>query len=246
MAGFRDVRSGIARVEWMLNWVMFFTARVVCHVLITYKLVIDAPKFGRGIELPLALFGMFGMNLLNFFLGLDLFRAYKRERNQQRHWDWRYYYSYDYVFMKAWSQTVYLLIETVLIDLHLRSPCNTCNTSPARCPYRDVVPLLQFILWLGLVIHTQQILPSLYVKPVIEEKYLLWLLLLLLLILYRKLMAFLRILSMEGTICTKTKSYAALSIQQVKYLYIRLQLGSQFATVSLELRRTVSLELRRL
>ncbi|XP_010911865.2 uncharacterized protein [Elaeis guineensis] len=85
MAGFRDVRSRVVRVEWMLNWVMFFTARLVCHLLITYKLVIDAPKFGRGIELPLALFGMFGMNLLNFFLGLDLFRAYKRERNQQRH-----------------------------------------------------------------------------------------------------------------------------------------------------------------
>lgn len=84
MAGFRDANSGIARVEWILNWATFFIARLGCHILIMYKLVIDAPKFGKGIELPLALFGMVGMNLLNLFLGLDLFKAYKRERNQRR------------------------------------------------------------------------------------------------------------------------------------------------------------------
>ena len=87
MAGFRNANSRMVTVEWILNWATFFTARLGCHILITYKLFIDAPKFGKGIELPLALSGMAGMNLLNFFLGLDLFRAYKRERNQPRHQD---------------------------------------------------------------------------------------------------------------------------------------------------------------
>ncbi|XP_072964565.1 uncharacterized protein [Typha angustifolia] len=87
MAGLRDFKSRMVKVEWMLNWATFFIARLVCHILITYKLIVDAHKFGRGIELPLALFGMAGMNLLNIFLGLDLFKAYKRERNQQRNQD---------------------------------------------------------------------------------------------------------------------------------------------------------------
>ncbi|XP_072998555.1 uncharacterized protein [Typha latifolia] len=87
MAGLCDFKSRMVKVEWMLNWATFFIARLVCHILITYKLIVDAHKFGRGIELPLALFGMAGMNLLNIFLGLDLFKAYKRERNQQRNQD---------------------------------------------------------------------------------------------------------------------------------------------------------------
>lgn len=87
MAGLRDAKSRVVRVEWMLNWAMFILARVVCHILITYKLIVDAPKFEKGIVLPLALFGMAGMNLLNVFLGLDLFKAFKRERNQQPHRD---------------------------------------------------------------------------------------------------------------------------------------------------------------
>lgn len=83
MAGFRNANSSRwVRVEWALNWVTFFTARLGCHILITYKLIVDAPKFRKGVELPLALFGMAGMNLLNVLLGLDLFRAYKRERNR--------------------------------------------------------------------------------------------------------------------------------------------------------------------
>uniref|UniRef100_A0A0E0CAV7 TLC domain-containing protein n=1 Tax=Oryza meridionalis TaxID=40149 RepID=A0A0E0CAV7_9ORYZ len=87
MAGFRDYNRKIVKLEWVLNWTTFVSARVACHILITYKLIIDAHKFDSGIELPLALFGMAGMNLLNIFLGLDLLKAYTRERNQQTHQD---------------------------------------------------------------------------------------------------------------------------------------------------------------
>lgn len=80
MAGVRDVKSQIVRVEWALNWLTFIFARFGCHILITYKLLIDASKFEKGVELPLALFGMVGMNLLNVFLGLDLYKAYRREK----------------------------------------------------------------------------------------------------------------------------------------------------------------------
>ncbi|WOK94614.1 TLC domain-containing protein 2 [Canna indica] len=85
MAGFRDVKSRMVKVEWVLNWITFFITRVGCHIFITYKLIVDASKFGRGIELPLALFGMAGMNVLNIILGFDLYKAYNREKNQQRH-----------------------------------------------------------------------------------------------------------------------------------------------------------------
>uniref|UniRef100_A0A1D1YRM8 TLC domain-containing protein 2 n=2 Tax=Anthurium amnicola TaxID=1678845 RepID=A0A1D1YRM8_9ARAE len=84
MAGLRVANSEAVRTEWILNWVTFFIARLVCHILITYKLIRDAHKFREGIELPLALFGMAGMNMLNIFLGLDLYRAYRRERNQMK------------------------------------------------------------------------------------------------------------------------------------------------------------------
>ncbi|KAK1300140.1 hypothetical protein QJS10_CPB13g01195 [Acorus calamus] len=85
MAGFRDSDSIYAKVEWTLNWIAFFFVRLSCHILITYKLIRDSPKFGKGVELPLALFGMAGMNFLNVFLGLDLYKAYKKERNQNKH-----------------------------------------------------------------------------------------------------------------------------------------------------------------
>ncbi|RWW41677.1 hypothetical protein BHE74_00052826 [Ensete ventricosum] len=85
MAGFREAISRVVKLEWVLNWTTFFVARLGCHILITYKLISDAPKFGRGIELSLALFGMAGMNLLNIILGRDLYRAYKREKNQRRY-----------------------------------------------------------------------------------------------------------------------------------------------------------------
>ncbi|XP_068306660.1 uncharacterized protein [Pyrus communis] len=83
MAGIRDATSKIVKVEWVLNWVTFTLARTAPHILITAKLFCDAPKFGKGIELPVALFGMFGMNFLNASLGIDLFHAFKRERNPQ-------------------------------------------------------------------------------------------------------------------------------------------------------------------
>ena len=93
MAGLRDANSTIVRAEWVLNWVAFILARFVSHVLITVKLLRDRHKFGKGIELPLALFGMVGMNLLNVFLGIDLFHAFKREissqPNSHRHREWQ-------------------------------------------------------------------------------------------------------------------------------------------------------------
>jgi hypothetical protein len=87
MVGFRDFNRTMVKLEWVLNWTTFVTARVICYILITYKLIADAHKFGKGIELPLALLGMAGMNLLNIFLGLDLLKAFARERNQQNHQD---------------------------------------------------------------------------------------------------------------------------------------------------------------
>lgn len=83
MAGIRDARSVIVKLEWFLNWTTFFVARCVSHVLITAKLIKDAHKFGKGVELPLALFGMAGMNILNIGLGMDLLKAFKRERRSQ-------------------------------------------------------------------------------------------------------------------------------------------------------------------
>ncbi|KAF2291424.1 hypothetical protein GH714_023956 [Hevea brasiliensis] len=81
MAGVRDAKSKIVKLEWVLNWVAFIVARCGSHILITIKLIRDAPKFEKGVQLPLALFGMAGMNLLNAGLGIDLFKAFKREIN---------------------------------------------------------------------------------------------------------------------------------------------------------------------
>ncbi|KAJ9547576.1 hypothetical protein OSB04_020119 [Centaurea solstitialis] len=84
MAGFRDSNTKFVKIEWFLNMVTFLLARLLSHLLITIKLVKDAAKFDQGIELPLALFGMAGMNLLNVFLGVDIFKAFKREKNSHR------------------------------------------------------------------------------------------------------------------------------------------------------------------
>ena len=84
MAGFRDAKSMIVWIEWVLNWVTFFVARLATHVFITAKLIIDASKFDEGVELPLALFGMAGMNMLNIGLGIDLFNAFGREMSTSR------------------------------------------------------------------------------------------------------------------------------------------------------------------
>ncbi|KHN21710.1 40S ribosomal protein S3a [Glycine soja] len=83
MAGVRDAKSILVRLEWFLNWVTFFVARSAPHILITAKLIKDAHKFEKGMELPLALCGMAGMNLLNIGLGIDLLKAFKRERKSQ-------------------------------------------------------------------------------------------------------------------------------------------------------------------
>ncbi|KAL6515537.1 hypothetical protein OROHE_018571 [Orobanche hederae] len=84
MAGLRDATTKSVKAEWILNWLAFGFARLLPHVLITAKLVRDAPRFGKGIELPLALSGMAGMNLLNIFLGVDLFKAYRKEKRLQK------------------------------------------------------------------------------------------------------------------------------------------------------------------
>ncbi|KAL3504188.1 hypothetical protein ACH5RR_034029 [Cinchona calisaya] len=84
MAGVHDARNKVVKIEWVLNLITFIGARVMAHALITVKLIIDASKFGKGVELPLALFGMAGMNLLNAFLGIDLLKAYRRERKNSK------------------------------------------------------------------------------------------------------------------------------------------------------------------
>ncbi|GMI90587.1 hypothetical protein like AT1G21790 [Hibiscus trionum] len=84
MAGVRDAKSRVVKVEWILNWMMFVLARLVSHILITGKLVKDASKFEKGIEWPLAMLGMAGMNLLNAFLGIDLFNAFMKEKKPLR------------------------------------------------------------------------------------------------------------------------------------------------------------------
>lgn len=83
MAGIRNAKSTIVRIEWVLNWLTFIFARSLTHILITVKLVADAPKFEKSVELPLALFGMAGMNLINVGLGIDLFNAFKREKSTE-------------------------------------------------------------------------------------------------------------------------------------------------------------------
>lgn len=80
MVGVHDSRSNFVKVEWLLNLLTFIFTRFASHILIIVKLIRDAPKFDKGVELPLALFGMVGMNFLNLFLGIDLFKAYRREK----------------------------------------------------------------------------------------------------------------------------------------------------------------------
>ncbi|KAK0577160.1 hypothetical protein LWI29_028766 [Acer saccharum] len=84
MAGIHNAKSRIVRVEWVLNLITFIVARFASHILITVKLIRDAHKFEQGIVLPLALFGMACMNLLNIFLGIDLFNAFRREKKPQQ------------------------------------------------------------------------------------------------------------------------------------------------------------------
>lgn len=84
MAGVRDASSRIVKAEWCANWTTFVLARFTSHILITVKLLKDSSKFNKGVEFPLALFGMAVMNLLNIVLGIDLFEACRRERKEQK------------------------------------------------------------------------------------------------------------------------------------------------------------------
>lgn len=84
MAGIRDSNTALVKLEWVLNWIAYVFARCIPHILITVKLIKDAHKFGKGVELPLALSGMLGMNILNVGLGLDLFHAFRREISNRR------------------------------------------------------------------------------------------------------------------------------------------------------------------
>lgn len=115
MAGVRDAKSVIVKVEWILNWLTFVFARFVPHILITAKLIMDASKFDKGVELPLALSGMAGMNLLNALLGIDLLNAVRKESNYQKtdqsHHEWRrtnfggnFICSFYYIVGKEWIE----------------------------------------------------------------------------------------------------------------------------------------------
>lgn len=80
MAGIRKDGSWSVTIEWSFNWITFFTSRIATHVFITCKLIFDVSKFPAGIEWPLAITGMIGLNVLNIILGLDLFNAFQKER----------------------------------------------------------------------------------------------------------------------------------------------------------------------
>uniref|UniRef100_A0A0D6R7I1 TLC domain-containing protein n=1 Tax=Araucaria cunninghamii TaxID=56994 RepID=A0A0D6R7I1_ARACU len=79
MLGLRTEKNLRTKIEWGLHWLAFFSARVFVHWFITYKLIKDSSKFPHGIELPLAFLGMVGMNVLNYFLGIDLVKACQKE-----------------------------------------------------------------------------------------------------------------------------------------------------------------------
>lgn len=80
MAGVRKEGSWLVKIEWSLNWITFFTSRIGTHAYITYKLILDASKFPLGVEWPLAIAGMIGLNILNVNLGFEMFGAFKKER----------------------------------------------------------------------------------------------------------------------------------------------------------------------
>jgi hypothetical protein len=79
MGELRREESWLVVIEWTLNWLAFFTTRLVAHVLITIKLVLDFALFPRGVEWPFAMLGMLGLNVLNIILGFDLWRAFGKE-----------------------------------------------------------------------------------------------------------------------------------------------------------------------
>ncbi|CAE5959510.1 unnamed protein product [Arabidopsis arenosa] len=56
MAGIRDSNTALVKLEWVLNWTAFVFARCIPHILISVKLIKDAHKFGKGLELPMLWF----------------------------------------------------------------------------------------------------------------------------------------------------------------------------------------------
>ena len=54
------------------------------HIFVTLKLVLDITKFPSGVEWPLAISGMMGLNILNVILGIDLSKAFLKESNSWR------------------------------------------------------------------------------------------------------------------------------------------------------------------
>lgn len=84
MVGLRQDGSWAVKVEWVLHWLSFFTTRLLLHLLITIKVLLDASSFASGIEWPLALAGMLGQDILNVLLGCDLYKAFLRETHPKR------------------------------------------------------------------------------------------------------------------------------------------------------------------
>ncbi|KAJ7531221.1 hypothetical protein O6H91_14G037000 [Diphasiastrum complanatum] len=82
MSGFRNVKSKLVMLEWIFNWMTFFLTRILLHMLIFVRLILDASKFPNGIELPLGLMGMFLLNVLNFILGYDILNAFVKEQRK--------------------------------------------------------------------------------------------------------------------------------------------------------------------
>ncbi|PQP99638.1 TLC domain-containing protein 2 [Prunus yedoensis var. nudiflora] len=57
MAGVRDAKSKIVMAEWVLNVVTYIVARAGAHLLITAKLIWDAPKLERALSCHLHCLG---------------------------------------------------------------------------------------------------------------------------------------------------------------------------------------------
>ncbi|EFJ33444.1 hypothetical protein SELMODRAFT_407236 [Selaginella moellendorffii] len=84
MTGIRKLGSVAVIAEWILNWITYFTSRLLVHGVISVKLYMDATKFPSKLELLLASSGMLGLNVLNIVLGLDLCRACMKEMRTKK------------------------------------------------------------------------------------------------------------------------------------------------------------------
>ena len=84
MAELQREESWFIITLWAFNWFTFFTSRMAMHIFVTLKLVLDITKFPSGVEWPLAISGMMGLNILNVILGIDLSKAFLKESNSWR------------------------------------------------------------------------------------------------------------------------------------------------------------------